>query len=166
VPGSHRFPTLTALGVLGGISAFDNAIQVRGNILSLCCFLRGSEHAECIVNDRPCLYGRIIYVSVPCRALCLAPFSYHQRQCSSTCTPASSRVCRRVCRRLHLCPARAEAGRCPLSLCEIFNIMLQGALLVRTPASVVACGLSVREFMYRQCCMSVLGQVLQALGST
>ncbi len=51
-------------------------------------------------------------------------------------------------------------------LCEIFNIMLQGALLVRTPASVVACGLSVREFMYRQCCMSVLGQVLQALGST
>lgn len=27
VPGSHRFPTLTALGVLGGISVFDNAIQ-------------------------------------------------------------------------------------------------------------------------------------------
>ena len=27
VPGSHRFPTLTALGVLGGIGAFDNAIQ-------------------------------------------------------------------------------------------------------------------------------------------
>ena len=27
VPGSHRFPTLTALGVIGGISAFDNAVQ-------------------------------------------------------------------------------------------------------------------------------------------
>lgn len=42
VPGSHRFPTLTALGVLGGISAFDNAIQgaLLGPILLSCIAVR------------------------------------------------------------------------------------------------------------------------------
>lgn len=28
VRGSHRFPTLTALGALGGISAFQNPLEV------------------------------------------------------------------------------------------------------------------------------------------
>lgn len=33
VRGSHRFPTLTALGALGGIATFANPLEVRASAL-------------------------------------------------------------------------------------------------------------------------------------
>lgn len=52
VPGSHRFPTLTALGVLGGISAFDNAIQgaLLGPILLSCIAVFFDLHVRLIAG--------------------------------------------------------------------------------------------------------------------